>query len=84
MFAQASAGAKGDCAVGQASELNASQPKAPLGSQLTASELDALGAEVLRQLTPCWNIPAGARDAAKQRRAARANRRSRRPARRKS
>jgi len=40
-----------------------SQPKAPLGSQLTASELDALASEVLRQLTPCWNIPAGARDA---------------------
>ena len=40
-----------------------SQPKAPLGSQLTASELDALASEVLRQLTPCWNVPAGARDA---------------------
>jgi outer membrane biosynthesis protein TonB len=46
-----------------AAALQSSQPKAPLGSQLTASELDALAAEVLRQLTPCWNIPAGARDA---------------------
>jgi hypothetical protein len=40
-----------------------SQPKAPLGSQLTASELDALREAVRRQLMPCWNIPAGARDA---------------------
>ena len=40
-----------------------SQPKAPLGSQLTASELDALGDAVRRQLMPCWNVPAGARDA---------------------
>jgi hypothetical protein len=40
-----------------------SQPKAPLGAQLTASEMDMLSAQVLRQLTPCWNIPAGARDA---------------------
>ena len=40
-----------------------SQPKAPLGSQLTASELDALREQVRSQLTPCWNVPAGARDA---------------------
>ncbi len=40
-----------------------SQPKAPLGSQLTASELDALREMVRQQLMPCWNIPAGARDA---------------------
>jgi hypothetical protein len=36
-----------------------SQPHAPLGSQLTASELDL----VREQLTHCWNINAGARDA---------------------
>jgi outer membrane biosynthesis protein TonB len=36
-----------------------SQPKAPLGSQLTASELDM----VRHQISRCWNIPAGARDA---------------------
>jgi outer membrane biosynthesis protein TonB len=36
-----------------------SQPKAPLGSQLTASELDM----VRHQIARCWNIPAGARDA---------------------
>ena len=35
------------------------QPKAPLGSELTASEIDI----VRRQLSQCWNIPAGARDA---------------------
>lgn len=40
-----------------------SQPKAPLGSQLTASELDALKQQVMQQLTPCWHVPAGARDA---------------------
>ena len=40
-----------------------SQPKAPLGSQLTASELDALREMVRQQLMPCWSIPAGARDA---------------------
>jgi hypothetical protein len=40
-----------------------SQPKAPLGSQLTASELDALRQQVMQQLVPCWNVPAGARDA---------------------
>jgi hypothetical protein len=36
-----------------------SQPKAPLGSQLTASELDL----VREQIARCWNINAGARDA---------------------
>ncbi|HTQ34322.1 MAG TPA: hypothetical protein VMI30_09140 [Stellaceae bacterium] len=36
-----------------------SQPKAPLGSQLTASEIDV----VREQLSRCWNINAGARDA---------------------
>jgi hypothetical protein len=36
-----------------------SQPKAPLGSQLTASEIDL----VREQLARCWNINAGARDA---------------------
>jgi hypothetical protein len=36
-----------------------SQPIAPLGAQLTASELDL----VKEQIEQCWNIPAGARDA---------------------
>lgn len=36
-----------------------SQPRAPLGAQLTASELDL----VRQQIAQCWNIPAGARDA---------------------
>jgi outer membrane biosynthesis protein TonB len=36
-----------------------SQPKAPLGSQLTASELDM----VRHQIARCWNVPAGAREA---------------------
>ena len=36
-----------------------SQPRAPLGSQLTASELDM----VRHQIARCWNVPAGARDA---------------------
>jgi outer membrane biosynthesis protein TonB len=36
-----------------------SQPKAPLGSQLTASELDLIRHQIAR----CWNVPAGARDA---------------------
>ena len=36
-----------------------SQPKAPLRSQLTASELDM----VRHQIARCWNVPAGARDA---------------------
>jgi hypothetical protein len=40
-----------------------SQPKAPLGSQMTASELDALRQALMQQLTPCWIVPAGARDA---------------------
>jgi hypothetical protein len=35
------------------------QPKAPLGAELTASEIDV----VRQQLSRCWNIPAGARDA---------------------
>jgi len=36
-----------------------SQPKAPLGSQLTASQMDL----VREQIARCWNINAGARDA---------------------
>jgi hypothetical protein len=36
-----------------------SQPHAPLGSQMTASELDL----VREQIARCWNINAGARDA---------------------
>ena len=36
-----------------------SQPRAPLGSQLTASEKDL----VREQIARCWNINAGARDA---------------------
>src|SRR5262249_33467778 len=36
-----------------------SQPKAPLGPQLTASEMDLLR----EQLYHCWNVPVGARDA---------------------
>jgi outer membrane biosynthesis protein TonB len=36
-----------------------SQPKAPLGSQLTASELDLIRHQIAR----CWNVPAGARGA---------------------
>lgn len=40
-----------------------SQPKAPLGAQLSASEIDALRQALMQQLTPCWNVPAGARDA---------------------
>jgi hypothetical protein len=35
------------------------QPKAPLGSQLTASQLDLLRQQIER----CWDVPAGARDA---------------------
>jgi hypothetical protein len=42
-----------------ASAAPSSQPKAPLGSQLTASEMDLLREQLYR----CWNIPAGARDA---------------------
>ena len=40
-----------------------SQPKAPLGSQLTSSENDFLINLIKQQLVPCWNVPAGARDA---------------------
>ena len=36
-----------------------SQPIAPLGSQLSVSELDL----VKQQIEQCWNVPAGARDA---------------------
>ena len=36
-----------------------SQPRAPLGSQLSASEMDM----VREQIARCWNVPAGARDA---------------------
>ena len=46
-----------------ASAAPSSQPKAPLGSQLSASELDWLANLVKQQLVPCWNVPAGARDA---------------------
>lgn len=35
------------------------QPIAPLGAQLTTSELDV----VKQQIEQCWNVPAGARDA---------------------
>jgi outer membrane biosynthesis protein TonB len=35
------------------------QPKAPLGAQLSASEL----ALIREQIARCWNVPAGARDA---------------------
>jgi hypothetical protein len=42
-------------ATGQAS----SQPRAPLGSQLSASEIDM----IREQISRCWNIPAGAREA---------------------
>jgi outer membrane biosynthesis protein TonB len=35
------------------------QPNAPLGSQLTTSELDVLR----QQIEDCWNLPAGAKDA---------------------
>ena len=35
------------------------QPRAPLGSQLSASEMDM----VREQISHCWNVPAGARDA---------------------
>ncbi|HVC53110.1 MAG TPA: energy transducer TonB [Stellaceae bacterium] len=36
-----------------------SQPRAPLGSQLSASEIDVIREQIER----CWNVPAGARDA---------------------
>ena len=42
-----------------ASARPSSQPHAPLGSQITASEVDL----VRQQITRCWNVPAGARDA---------------------
>jgi hypothetical protein len=35
-----------------------SQPRAPLGSQLTASEIDL----IRQQIERCWNIPEGARE----------------------
>jgi outer membrane biosynthesis protein TonB len=35
-----------------------SQPKAPLGQRLTASEMDM----IREQISRCWNVPAGARD----------------------
>ncbi|HEX3882324.1 MAG TPA: energy transducer TonB [Stellaceae bacterium] len=35
------------------------QPQAPLGSQLSASEMDLIREQIER----CWNVPAGARDA---------------------
>ena len=38
---------------------NSSQPIAPLGATLTASEFDLIRS----QIAQCWNIPAGARDA---------------------
>ncbi len=42
-----------------ASGAPSSQPRAPLGSQLSASEVDM----IREQISRCWNIPAGARDA---------------------
>jgi hypothetical protein len=36
-----------------------SQPRAPLGSDLSASEKDL----IIQQIERCWNVPAGARDA---------------------
>lgn len=36
-----------------------SQPRAPLGSQLTANEMDL----VREQIARCWNVPTGVRDA---------------------
>jgi outer membrane biosynthesis protein TonB len=36
-----------------------SQPIAPLGSQLTVSEKDL----IIQQISRCWNVPAGAKDA---------------------
>ena len=36
-----------------------SQPRAPLGSQTTASEADLVRQQIVR----CWNVPPGARDA---------------------
>jgi outer membrane biosynthesis protein TonB len=42
-----------------ASARPSSQPRAPLSSQITASEVDL----VREQIARCWNMPAGARDA---------------------
>jgi outer membrane biosynthesis protein TonB len=42
-----------------ASARPSSQPRAPLGTQITASEVDL----VREQIARCWNVPAGARDA---------------------
>ncbi|MBV9826762.1 MAG: cell envelope integrity protein TolA [Alphaproteobacteria bacterium] len=42
-----------------ASAAPSSQPKAPLGSQLSASERDM----IIQQIERCWVVPAGARDA---------------------
>jgi outer membrane biosynthesis protein TonB len=42
-----------------ASATASSQPRAPLGSRLTASEVDLIREQIAR----CWNVPAGARDA---------------------
>jgi outer membrane biosynthesis protein TonB len=42
-----------------ASARASSQPRAPLGGQLTASELDLIRQQIAR----CWNVPAGAREA---------------------
>jgi outer membrane biosynthesis protein TonB len=42
-----------------ASAKPSSQPRAPLGSQLSASEMDLIREQIAR----CWNVPAGARDA---------------------
>src|SRR5579885_3210258 len=41
-------------------QLASSQPIAPLGSQLTVSEKDL----IIQQIERCWNVPAGAKDAA--------------------
>jgi hypothetical protein len=43
----------------QPPQRSSSQPIAPLGPQLTASEIDL----VRSQIEQCWNVPAGARDA---------------------
>jgi hypothetical protein len=45
--------------VAAAAAAASSQPRAPLGSQLTAAEKDLL----VQQIEQCWNVPAGARDA---------------------
>jgi len=41
-----------------AAGMPSSQPRAPLGSRLSASEIDL----VREQISHCWNVPAGARD----------------------